>query len=128
MNDLLVAKARVAGGFFTAADALASGYDRQSLSRLSSKGTVVRIGRGAYAARSAFAGASHEEQHRLAARAVVHRFAGRVAASHYSALTELGLPVWHATLDRVHVARTSNGCNRCSTAVSVHRDYGGLPL
>lgn len=67
---------------------------------------------------------SPEQQHRLAARAVVHRFAGRVAVSHYSALTLLGLPVWHACLDRVHVTRTNSGPGRRSTAVSVHRDYG----
>jgi hypothetical protein len=126
MNDLLAAKTRLSGGLFTAADALACGYDRQSLHRLSTKGTVVGIGRGAYAARSALAETSQEQRHRLATRAVVHRFAGRVAASHYSALVVLGLPVWHACLDRVHVARTSNGPNRrlllsASTVTTVTR-------
>lgn len=57
-------------------------------------------------------------------RAVVARLGDRVAASHYSALTLLGLPGWQAPMDRVHVARTVAGRGRRSTGVTIHRDYG----
>lgn len=93
MNELLVARTTLRGGFFTAADALASGYDRQALSRLCTGGAVIRIGRGAYAGRAVLAAASPDQRHKLTIRAVVRRFDGRVAASHYSALILLGLPV-----------------------------------
>lgn len=124
MNDLLLARASISGGVFTATDALACGYDRQSLSRLARTGAVVRIGRGAYAGRESYAAAAPEERHRLATRAVVQRFVGRVAASHYSALTLLRLPVWKARLDRVHVARTDAGRGRRSTGVQIHKGQG----
>lgn len=124
MNDLLAARTLAADGLFTAADAIACGYDRQSLSRLVKRGEVVRIGRGAYAGHADNASASPEQRHRLATRAVVGRFAGRVAASHYSALTLWQLPVWRATLDRVHVVRTGEGRGRSTSSVQVHCAYG----
>ncbi|MDQ3054675.1 MAG: type IV toxin-antitoxin system AbiEi family antitoxin domain-containing protein [Actinomycetota bacterium] len=123
MNDLLLARASALGGGFTAADALACGYDRQSLSRLVSGGEAVRIARGAYARREIFAAASPEQRHRLATRASVARFAGRVAASHYSALSLLGLPLWRAALDQVHVARIGAGPGRRSSKLHIHSPY-----
>lgn len=114
----------MSGGLFTAADALACGYDRQSLSRLSSTGTVVRIGRGAYAPRKSYVEATPQQRHWLATRAVVQRFSGRAAASHVSALTLLDLPVWQAPLERVHVTRTGDGCARRSPSVHIHRGRG----
>lgn len=124
MNDLLAARARVSGGLIMTADALACGYDRQALSRLADGGSVVRIGRGAYAPRESYVEASPEQRHRLATRAVVQRLAGRAAASHVSALTLLGLPVWQAPLERVHVTRTGDGCARRSPSVHIHRGQG----
>lgn len=106
MNEFLAARAKLSGGLVTAADARACGYDRQALSRLAGSGGVVRIGLGAYVEAGSHASASPEQRHRLATRAVVQRFAGRAAASHYSALTLLGLPVWQAPLERIHVTRT----------------------
>lgn len=123
MNDLLLARASALGGVFTAADALACGYDRQSLSRLVSRGEAVRIARGAYAGRDIHAAASPEQRHRLMTRAVVERFAGRVAASHYSALNLLGLPLWRAPLGQVHVARIGAGPGRRNSRLHIHSPY-----
>lgn len=124
MNDLLAARASASSGLITATDALACGYDRQGLSRLVSNGSVVRIGRGAYAEAAHCAAASPTDRHRLATRAVVRRFAGKAAASHVSALILLGLPVWQAPLERVHVTRTGEGCARRSGSVHIHRGQG----
>lgn len=123
VNDLLLARASALGGVFTAADALACGYDRQSLSRLVSRGEAVRIARGAYAGRDIHAAASPEQRHRLMTRAVVERFAGRVAASHYSALNLLGLPLWRAPLGQVHVARIGAGPGRRNSRLHIHSPY-----
>lgn len=124
MNELLAARATLAGGVFTVQDAVACGYDRQALSRLAGDGSVVRIGRGAYASRRSYVEASPEQRHRLATRAVVQRFGGRVAASHYSALILLNLPVWRAPLEVVRVTRTGDGCARRSPSLHIHRSRG----
>lgn len=119
------------GEVFTAADAIACGYDRQALSRLAAKGQIVRIGRGTYVDSTAFREATSEQRHRLATRSAVVRMSGRVAASHYSALCLVGLPVWQAPLDRVQVARIGAGCARRSARLQIHRAYpeaGSLPL
>jgi hypothetical protein len=123
MNDLLLARARAAGGIFTATDALACGYDRPGLSRLVTTGQVVRIGCGAYAEGRAYAAASPDRRHRMATTAALRRFPARVAASHYSALTLWGLPVWRAPLSRIHLARTVAGPGRRSAGVTVHRGW-----
>lgn len=124
MNDLLAARARLSGGLVTAEDARACGYDRQALSRLARSGRVVRVGVGAYIKAASYESASPEQLHRLATRAVVQRFAGGAAASHYSALTVLALPVWRASLERVHVTRTGDGCARRSPRLHIHRCRG----
>lgn len=121
MNDLLAARICATDGLFTAADALDCGYDRKSLSRLAQGNEVARIGRGTYAAREVIVAASRDERHRLATRAVVRRFAGAVAASHYSALALLGLPMWGSDLGRVHVVRSGQGRARRSAGVQIHK-------
>jgi len=124
MNDRLVDLASASAGLFTVGDAFFCGYDRQSLSRLATRGAIIRIGHGAYAERESYAAASPEERHRWATRAVVRRFENRVAASHYSALALLGLPIWKARYDLVHVARTHAGRGRRSAGVQIHKDQG----
>lgn len=123
MNDLLAARTMIAGGLFTVADAMACGYDRQSLSRLVKTGAAVRIARGAYAGRTFYAAASLEQRHRLATRATLTRLAGRAAASHYSALSLLELPLWRATLSQVHVARIGAGRGRRNSKLHIHSPY-----
>lgn len=121
---MLLARASMSGGLCTAGDALACGYDRQALSRLARNGAAVRLGYGAYVERTSYAAASPEQRHRLATRAVVRGFEGRLAASHQSALTLLDLPLWQVPIKQIHVARTVVGHGRRSPALTVHRSYG----
>lgn len=123
MNEILSARAMVSDGVFTAADALACGYDRQSLSRLVGRGEAVRIGRGSYASRMTYAQASPAQRHRLATRAAVARSDGRLAASHFSALSLLGLPLWRARLGQVQMARLGVGRGRRTSRICIHAGY-----
>lgn len=123
-NEILSARAMVSDGVFTAADALACGYDRQSLNRLVSRGEAVRIGRGSYASRMTYAQASSVQRHRLATRAAVARSDGRLAASHFSALSLLELPLWRARLGQVQMARLGVGRGRRTSRICIHAGYG----
>jgi Transcriptional regulator, AbiEi antitoxin len=86
MNDLLVACMGGQFGVFTTADARACGHDSLSLSRLLSRGEILRVGPRAYVDGGLHRASTPQQQHALATRAIVRSFDGRAAASHYSAL------------------------------------------
>ena len=124
MNDLLAMLSAAHFGAFTANDAYACGYHRQSLSQLVRSGRAQRVGPSAYVDRDRYEAASPERQHEMATRAVVRTFDGRVLASHHSALTLMSLPVFGASLDHIHLARTTDSLSRRRPGLSIHTAYG----
>lgn len=124
MNDLLDALSTAHFGAFTAHDAYACGYHRQSLSQLVLRGRALRVGPSAYVDRSRYDAASPERRHEMATRAVVRTFGGRVLASHYSALTLMSLPVFGVPLDHIHVARAADSQTRRRSGLTIHTAYG----
>ena len=124
MNDLLIARMGGQFGVFTTADARACGHDSLSLSRLLSRGEIVRVGPRAYVDGRRHRASTPQQQHALAARAIVRSFDGRAAASHYSALALMNLPIYGAPLSVTHVTRAAGQQSRRRGALAVHRTYG----
>lgn len=124
MNDLLIARMGGQFGAFTTADAYACGHDSLSLHRLLTAGDIVRVGPRAYVDGRLHGGSTPQQQHGLAARAIVRSFEGRAAASHYSALALMRLPIFAAPLSTTHVVRVSGQQSRRRGDLAVHRTYG----
>lgn len=128
MNDLLTGRAAANSGTFIVREALAAGYDRPGLRQLVTSGFAVRLAEGVYGVRSVHEAASPAERHAMATAGVVRRRGGAFEASHYSALTLMGIPVWHCNLGRVHVMRTTDGMPRRTKAVSIHTACGPFSI
>lgn len=111
-------------GSFTTADAYDCGHDSLSLSRLLTCGEVVRVGPRAYVDGQLHRQSTPQQQHALAARAVVRSFGERSAASHYSALALMNLPIYRAVLSTIHVTRAVGQQSRRRGNLAVHRTYG----
>jgi len=124
MNDLLIARMGAQFGAFTTADAHACGHDSLSLHRLVTSGDIVRVGPRAYVDGRLHRGLTPAQQHGLAARAIVRSFDGRAAASHYSALALMKLPIVGASLSTTHVVREAGQQSRRRGSLAVHRTYG----
>lgn len=94
---------------------LEDGYAPDELRRLERDGQLVHVRRGAWALRdlSAPQGTTAEAQHRLLLHAVAAQVQPGAVLSHASAALLHGLPVWPATLERVHLTRSrSHGAKR----------------
>ena len=86
MSPLLRARARAQGLVFTAADAVACGYNPDEASRLVRSGQWVRLRRGVYCERVTLeAAATPEARHRVMVAAALLAAGTRVHASHQSA-------------------------------------------
>lgn len=124
MNDLLIARMNGQFGAFTTADAHACGHDSLSLHRLLVSGAIIRVGPRAYVNGRLHRGSTPQQQHSLAARAIVRSFDGRAAASHHSALALMRLPIFGAALSRTHVVRAVGQQSRRRGSLVIHRTYG----
>jgi hypothetical protein len=124
MNDLLIARMGGQFGAFTTADAYACGHDSLSLRRLLTRGAIVRVGPRAYVDGRLHQQSTPAQRHALATRAIVRSFEGRAAASHYSALALMKLPIFGASLSTTHVVRESGQQSRRRGSLAVHRTYG----
>ena len=94
---------------------LEEGYDSDELRRLERGGRLVHVRRGAWAVAdgSAPRETTVEAEHRLLLRAVALQVQPGAVLSHGSAALVHGLPVWPATLERVHLTRSrSHGAKR----------------
>lgn len=91
--DRLIATAAARGGYCTATEAARLDVDPMALARSCRAGTLVRLRRNAYVLGEVWRAADADEQHRLRIRAIL---LGRPSstASHFSALSLHGLPVW----------------------------------
>jgi hypothetical protein len=82
------------------------------------------VGPRAYVDGRLHRGSTPQRQHALAVRAIVRSFDGRAAASHYSALALMNLPIYGAPLSVTHVTRAIGQQSRRRGALAIHRTYG----
>jgi hypothetical protein len=90
---------------------LDQGLSYNDLARLSRRGELERIRRGAYAT-SQRTGLVREEAHRRLIQATVPQLIDGSVVSHGSAATLHRLPVWSSAITRVHVTRPGEGQRR----------------
>jgi len=113
------------GGVALHRDFLAAGYSPEEVVALVRAGHIVRVRRGAYADAALWRTLDDVGRHLLRARAVLAVLEPPAALSHASAAIALGLPVWGAGLDSVHVTRAGRSQSRREAGVVHHN--GVLP-
>jgi hypothetical protein len=112
------------GGVLAPTDIADAGLRSRDVAALVHDGTLLRVAPRAYVLAEAMAAAQTPEQrHRLEAMARVHSFAGRVVASHHSALALHGLPFWRVNTGVFHVARAKGTSSRRRGDLVVHEAY-----
>ncbi len=109
---------------FSAAQAKSAGFGRIELTRLVRGGVITHIDQGWYAVG---APDTDEKRHRLRTAAAERRHRGRAVASHHSELVRLGLPVFHADLQTVHLTLVGAGYPRRRPGLAVH-PQAAMPL
>lgn len=109
VDDILLTRALTAQGF---------SYD--DLTRLSRRGKLTRVRRGAYAA-AVNDDLTWEEQHRQLVYATAPQLLDGSVISHGSAAVLHGLPVWAAATNHVHITRSQSGHGKRRSLVHTHR-------
>lgn len=119
-------------------DATKLGLGPSDLRRMVRQGEIRRLIRGWYAVCAPGApsppweGADEWEtarsQHRLLVIALLRSFAGRVVASHQSALVLHDLRLWKSDLSAAHLCRTSDDHTRRRPAAYLHPACGAEPV
>jgi len=112
-------------GFITRPEILAHGFDDRMIAACLRQGSLRRIGPGLYTD-ARYDEMSPADKHVLRCHAVATRFPDAVAFTHQSAALIHGLPLWGASLDRVHVTRLDSGRGRRQAGVTHH--VGGMML
>ena len=100
-------------------DLLADGITDAEIKSARGSGAWTRVHRGAYCPTDLLAGLNQEEKYRLRSIAVARR-SPRLVLSHHSAAAMLGLPLWKAPLERVHLIRPADGGGRAGPGRVVH--------
>jgi hypothetical protein len=98
----------------------ADGLDAPAIRRMVRGGVLHRLHQGAYVRRDLWDSLTPEDRHRLRMRAVLLRAHPSAVASHYSALAELGVPLWGVDLERVHLTRLDGRAGRSTDVVVQH--------
>ena len=101
------------------ADLLADGITDAEIKSARGSGSWTRVHRGAYCATDSLAGLDQEDRYRLRSIAVARR-SPHLVLSHQSAAAMLGLPLWKASLERVHLIRPADGGGRAGPGRIVH--------
>ncbi len=105
-------------GVLCVADLRAAGVDARHTAALVRSSDLVPLTRGWYAVR---APTDPVDRHRLVTEAFRRAYSGLAAPSHYSELVRLGLPLYRADLDTVHLTRARAGQARVRPGLIVHR-------
>ena len=98
---------------------LADGVTDADIKSARGSGAWTRIHRGAYCSTDSLTSLTQEERYRLRSIAVAERSPSLVL-SHQSAAAALGLPLWDASLERVHLIRRADGGGRTGPGRVVH--------
>ena len=120
----VAAVAAARGGVFLRRHALAGGYTDDEIRRLVSTKGWRRLRRGAYCEAQVWLRADVLEQHRMTVHAAIMVLQHPAVVSHQSAAVLLGLTLWGAPLDHVHVTRTDLHSPRREGGV--HHHVGAL--
>jgi hypothetical protein len=115
-----------AAGLITRAEALAQGYDDKAIKRLLRSKSLARVRNGAYLPYPIWAESDLFARHRYRAIAVSLKLGSRVALSHVTAAALLGMDLWNAPLDDVHVTRLDGATGRHERGL-VHHEGRLLP-
>jgi len=99
---------------------LTQGYDDYAIRQLLRLGAIVRLRRGAFAAKDPHDKLDVVGQHGLLARAVLRQAKTEVVLSHVSGLGEYDVPVWGIDLTDVHVTRVDGKVGRHEAGVHQH--------
>jgi hypothetical protein len=99
---------------------LAQGLNDRAIRRLVLDHELVKVRRGAYAARAAWKELDDVGRHGLVVRAVVKQANTDVVASHSSALAEWNAPTWRIDLSHAHVTRIDGRSGRKEAGVTQH--------
>lgn len=110
-------------GYFTRPDALAEGFDDNSIRRALKAKLWVRLRAGTYTYADLWAAGTEVDVHTAKARSVARKLGHRVALSHTSAALEHGLTVWDADLSLVHVTRLDGGAGHTEAGVVHHEGF-----
>ncbi len=102
---------------FTAAQARTAGFGKAELARLVRSRAVTSLEHGWYAVGTP---GNQQDAHLLRLAAAEGRRAGLAVASHYSELLRLGLPLFGADLDTVHLMLIGDGHARRRRGLSIH--------
>jgi hypothetical protein len=105
-------------GFLLRQTALQQGWSDAELGRLARSGELNRLRRGAYVDGPLPEDAA--ERHRLLVHATVHGLRRPSVVSHQSAAVLLGMPLWGARLDRVHITRRPPAWNDTGRVLLCH--------
>jgi hypothetical protein len=99
------------------------GFSYDDLTRLSRRGELIQVRRGAYAVPPG-EDLIREAEHRRLIQATAPQLMPGSVVSHGSAAVQHGLPVWAASIERVHVTCSRSGNGKRRSLVHVH----GAPL
>ena len=98
---------------------LADGLTNDEIQRARRTGQWQSLARGAYCDAASAASLTREQLHRLRAEAMAAR-SPHLVISHISAAAVLGLPVWDARVDAVHMTRIGASGGRAAAGRIVH--------
>ena len=100
-------------------DLLAAGVTDDEIRTSRQTGKWETLHRGTYCSSESISTLSVEQRYRLRARALATR-SPHLILSHLSAAADLGLPIWGARLDDVHLTRIGDGGGRTGPGRIVH--------
>ena len=98
---------------------LSQGYNHHDIRRLQQRRELIRVRRGAYTI-AEVTEVGVEERHRRLVLATAPQLLDGAVISHGSAAVLHGLPVWAATVEKVHVTRSRRGGGVKRSVVQVH--------
>jgi hypothetical protein len=107
-------------GVFLRPHALAAGYTDDEIRRSHSTKEWHRVRRGAYCEAVVWKAADEPERHRMRVHAALMVLHEPAVVSHQSAAVVLGLTLWGAPLDLVHVTRTDLHSPRIEGGIHHH--------
>jgi predicted transcriptional regulator of viral defense system len=99
-------------------DALTTGWSDEELARFARAGQLSRVRRGAYV--DGQLPTTTAARHALLIAATVGTLRRPAVISHQSAAVLLGLPLWDAPLDRVHITRTPPASSQVAGPLRCH--------
>jgi hypothetical protein len=116
----LAAVAATQAGLFTAAQAVAAGYNSDEIARLRRAGDWVRVRRGVYIERLLMP-EEPTAKHLLLLRAALLTLSGSAAASHVTGALVHGIALLDPDLSLAHITQHGAGCAHTAGGVRYHR-------